>query len=54
MITSAAKGHSDVVALLCQRGANIEALDNVSRRLIVSVEAMQYMFARMLLFGSIK
>ena len=31
-IISAAQGHSEVVALLCQRGANIEARDYVSSR----------------------
>ena len=30
LIISAAEGHSEIVDLLCQRGANIEARNNVS------------------------
>ena len=35
LITSAAQGHFEVVSQLCQRGANIEARDYVSSRLLV-------------------
>ena len=48
MITSAIHGHSEVVALLCRRGANIEAQDNVS--IIESLEFMYSMQNRLYTF----
>ena len=44
LIISAGQGHSEVVALLCQQGANIEARDDVSRQRYYIIEAIQYIY----------